>query len=147
MFDFVDPDSSEFQALKEFCHLIGEGRMEDKKEEIHFKVLYHPTVPGALLLVHYEAVWSKFYIREAVEEEGFVESLQNLPLVHSFPDPRYGRPIFPTIVEYLDATKVCYHYPKAETEGAVILEQVPREQYLRLKLLFDEKNPIPWEEK
>lgn len=145
MFDFVDPDSSEFQALKEFCHLVGEGRMEDKKEEIHYKILYHPTVPGGLLLVHYEAVWSKFYIREVTE--GYGGHLVDLPLVHSFPDPKYGRPIFPTIAEYLDATRMRYHYPKAETEGAVILEPVPREQYLRLKLLFDEKNPIPWEEK
>ena len=144
MFDFVDPGSSEFQALKEFCHLIGEGRMEDKKEEIHYKFLYHPTV-NALLLVHFDVLWSKFYIREVVEEEGFVESLQNLPLVHSFLDPKYGRPIFPSIAEYLDATKIRYHY--CLDEETCTFEDVPREQYLRLKLLFDEKNPVPWEEK
>ena len=146
MFDRVDPDGEGFQALKQFCHLIGEGRMEDKKEEIHFKVLYHPTVPGALLIVHFDVMWSKFYIREAVEGEGFVESLQNLPLVHSFTDPKYGRPIFPTIVEYLDAKTLRYHYCEKEGDEC-IFEDVPREQYLRLKLLFDEKNPAPWEEK
>ncbi|KKN13447.1 hypothetical protein LCGC14_1006120 [marine sediment metagenome] len=146
MFDKVDPDDSAFEALKQFCHLIGEGRMEDKKEEIHFKVLWHPTVPGALLIVHFDVLWSKLYIRELVEDEGFVESLVNLPLVHSFSDPKYGRPIFPFIAEYLDATKTRYHYCVKEGDPCTF-EDVPREQYLRLKLLFDEKNPFPWEEK
>ncbi len=147
MFDFIDPDSSAFEALKQFCHLIGEGRMEDKKEEIHFKVLWHPTVPGALLIVHYDGRHETVYIREAVEDEGFVESFVNLPLVHSFPDPKCGRPIFPFIAEYLDATKIRYHYCLNAKGETCTFEDVPREQYLRLKLLFDEKNPIPWEEK
>ena len=147
MFDFIDPNSDAFEALKQFCFRIGEGRMEDQREEIHYKHLYHPTVPRGLLLVHYEAVWSRFYIREIVEViERHGEHLDDYPLVHSFVDPKYGQPIFPFIVEYLDATKVRYHYCLDGEKGCTY-EDVPRKQYLRLKLLFDEKNPIPWEEK
>ncbi len=148
MFDFIDPDSSAFEALKQFCHRIGEGRMEDQKEEIYYKHLYHPTVPRALLIVHYDGRHETVYIREAVEEEGFVESLQNLPLVHSFSFFRGSRSIFPDVVEV--GPRVDHHdvvsYVWQEEDGSISMK-VPRDQYLRLKLLFDEKSPIPWEEK
>lgn len=146
MFDFVDPNSSAFEALKQFCHLIGEGRMEDQKEEIYYKILYHPTIPGALLLVHYDDMHKTVYIREAVE--GCGGHLEDLPLVHSFSFFRGSRSIFPDVVEV--GPRVDHHdvmsYVWREEDGSIIMK-VPRDQYLRLKLLFDEKNPIPWEEK
>lgn len=142
MFDKIVPSSSDFEALKQFCFRIGEGRLEPQKAEIHWMNLYHPIVPEALLIVHLDVVWSTFYIREAAEGHG--GHLDDLPLVHSFVDPKY-RPIFPAIVEYLDATKMRYHY--CLDEETCTFEDVPREQYLRLEMLFDEKNPFPWEMK
>ena len=137
MYDKVDLLSEEFEYLKDFCFRIGEGRLEPQMEELHFFFLYHPTVEGAFLAVHWDAGDRHFYIREAIE--GF--PIDEFPLVHSF--PLTGRSIFPDIVEIQDETAL-YSYAIG---GGYAVEAHPRKQYLRLELLFDEKNPIPWEER
>ena len=139
MYDKVNPQTDEFELLKDFCFRIGEGRLEPKVEEVHFFFLYHPTVEGAFLAVHWDRFLKHFYIREAIE--GFPYDIKDLPLVHSF--PLEGRSIFPDIVEIAGETAL-YSYAIG---GGYAVEAHPRKQYLRLELLFDEKNPIPWEEK
>lgn len=147
MFEKVDINSDEFELLKQFCFLIGEGRLEPQVEEIHFFYLYHPTVTGAFLIVYWDAMHRQFYIREP--REGFARGFDALPLVHDF--PLHGRPIFPIAVEYLDNNTVSYIY-EGKAEGETTSMTVPRDQYERLKFLFDDKgvdakNPIPWEER
>lgn len=143
MFEKIDPNGNEFELLKQFCFLIGEGRLEPQVEEIHFFYLYHPTVTGAFLIVYWDAMHRQFYIREP--REGFGCDLDALPLVHDF--PLQGRPIFPSAV-VLDIDTVSYVYEGKE-EGETMSMTVPRDQYERLKFLFDDEggtNPIPWKE-
>ena len=141
MFEEIDPNSEAFETLKQFCFRIGEGRIEPQKMgEAYFMSLYHPTVSEAMLIVYYDVMAGMIYIRQ----ESSILDLDKLPLVHSFPIE--GRPIFPFIVEYLDAKTLRYHYCLSEEETCIFLD-VPREQYLRFKLLFDETNPTPWDEK
>ena len=147
MFEKVDPDGDEFEALKQFCFRIGEGRLEPKVIEIHYFMLYHPTVVGAYLVVYWDAMDNHFYIRE--ELEGSTFNLDELPLVHSFPLQDRGRPrrsIFPYAVD-IGKDEVIYYYEQKQVEGAIIIERASLDRYLRLTLLFDEKNPIPWTER
>ena len=141
MFEEIDPNSEAFETLKQFCFRIGEGRIEPQRMgEAHFMNLYHPTVPEAMLIVYCDMMVETIYIRQ----ESSILDLDKLLLVHSFPIK--GRRIFPVIVEYLDAKTLRYHYCSTEKETCIFLD-VSREQYLRFKLLFDEKNPTPWDEK
>lgn len=146
MFEKVDPDGDEFEALKQFCFRIGEGRLEPKVIEIHYFMLYHPTVVGAYLVVYWDAMDKHFYIRE--EHEGSTFNFDELPLVHSFPLQDRGRPrrsIFPYAVD-IGKDEVIYYYEQEQVEGATVIERVAIDRYFRLLFLFDEKNPIPWKE-
>jgi len=140
MFDKISPQTDEFELLKEFCFKIGEGRIEHHVEEFHYTILYHPTVTEALLIVHWDAMEKRIYIREPIE--GGVDSMDQWPLVHSF--PLEGRSIFPWKVRTINEEEVEYIYQKESPIGATISENIPREQYLRLEMMFDEKNPVPW---
>ena len=151
MYEKVDINSDEFELLKQFCFLIGEGRLEPQVEETHFMYLYHPTVTGAFLIVYWDAMHRQFYIREP--REGVGCDLDALPLVHDF--PLHGRPIFPSAVvldiDTMNLTPAVRYIYEGKEEGETTSMTVPRDQYERLKFLFDDegvdaKNPIPWEE-
>lgn len=138
----IHPSSDAFEQLKQFCFRIGEGRVEPREDGVHYMLLYHPIMgEEEILLVHYDGT-SSIYVREFPEGMS-VERLEDLPLVHSFVDFDSGYGIFPFAVD-LHEEEATYHYVfREETVSA----KVPLAQYKRFKGLFDEINPMPWEER
>lgn len=149
MFEEIHPNSEAFEAFKQFCFRIGEGRVEPQKMEIHFMHLYHPTVADAILIVHYDMMAKMIYIREFIEGYS-IFNLEEFPLVHSFPVE--GRPIFPYTVDVCKNEVIYYYYIKVPdtipaSMDMIMPEKASLDRYERFTLLFDEVNPIPWTER
>lgn len=140
----IHPSSKGYEQLKQFCIKIGEGRIEAKKDQVHYMLLYHPTKEDELLLVHSDMPNRWICIREFTEGLP-TGSLEDFPLVHTI----YvrGMPIFPFVVDiHQHEEEVTYYYDHGEGATASI-NKIPLDQYNRLKLLFDERNPAPWKER
>ena len=139
----IHPSSAGYEQLKQFCILIGEGRIEAKVDQVHYMLLYHPTKEDELLLVYSDMPDRQIFIREFTEGHP-TESLEDFPLVHTI----YvrGMPLFPFVVDiHSPEEEVTYHY--LQSMGTAYINKIPLAQYNRLKLLFDERNPIPWKER
>jgi len=139
----IHPSSEGYELLKQFCILIGEGRIEPKEDPVHHILLYHP-IKDELLLVHSDWPDRQIFIREFPEDFG-AGSLEGFPLIHTL----YVRgmpPIFPFVVDiHSPEEEATYHY--AMNMGTASVNKIPLAQYNRLKRLFDEKNPVPWTER
>lgn len=139
----IHPSSEGYEQLKQFCILIGEGRVEPKEDKVHYMLLCHPTIENELLLVHSDWPDRQIFIREFPEGFG-AGSLEDYPLVHTI----YvrGMPIFPFVVDIHHHEKeTTYHY--TQSMGTASINKIPLAQYNRLKLLFDDRNPTPWRER
>lgn len=144
----IHPNSEAYELLRWFCFKIGEGRIEPREDRVHYIMLYHPTVENEYVLVHYEPIYHKIYIREF--PEGFpMNTFEDLPLIHSFnsfkiepQDADFG--IFPFVVDLHEEETTYYYSVKG---GGLTSIKIPRAQYNRFKAFFDEENPIPWTER
>ena len=150
MYDKIDPDEDSWEALRQFCFRIGEGRVEHHKEEIHYTTLYHPTMPEKMLIVYYDRMSDAIYIREAVE--GALLDMDKLPLVHEFQVRKRRRSIFPYAVDVCEDETIYYYTEPSPDTIPVSMDtiqslKVPLDVYERFTQLFDEVNPIPWTER
>lgn len=142
----IEDHTQMFEALQQFCSIVGEGMLEPHKEVNYYYWLQHPTHPDNKLLVHMNYAFQRFsiYIRSPIEGASY-KSFDDMPLVHDIQLSRqFGlRPIFPKLVD-IHERAVTYHYEKED--GNEDLVEMPHEVYSRFKDLFSDENPPPWTE-